>query len=57
MKKAVMSNSKDCSHNSSKFCICGGHSAHDIKKNRNHNSTKSKLQHRRERRAILLYNI
>ena len=28
---------------SRKSCICGGHSANNVKKNRHHNSTKSKF--------------
>lgn len=36
---------------SEKDCICGGHNAHNVKKNKNNNSTKKKLDIRKKRRA------
>lgn len=53
MKKAIGSNSKSCDH-SNKSCVCGGHSTKDVKKNKNHNSTKQKLA-RKEVREYLKY--
>lgn len=55
MKKATQSESKECNH-SDKLCVCGGHSRKDVKKNKNHNSTKIKLQ-RKEVREVLNKNI
>lgn len=52
MKQAVMGQAKDCGH-SKKDCCCGGHSANDVKKNLNHNSTKKKLNIRKSRKSIL----
>lgn len=49
MKQAVMGNAKDYSH-SKKDCCCGGHSANDVKKNKNHHSTKVRLNIRKARK-------
>lgn len=38
--------SKDPENRSNKFCLCGGHSAKDVKKNLHHNSTKKRYQHK-----------
>lgn len=42
------------SHNdcSDKNCVCGGHSQRDVKKNLNHNSTKTKLLRRITRKIL-----
>ena len=40
---------KDPENRSNKFCLCGGHSAKDVKKNLHHNSTRKKYNHRVER--------
>lgn len=52
MKQATMSNSNKCNH-SDKDCVCGNHSARDVKKNKHHNSTASKLSVRKTRRVTL----
>ena len=45
---------KNAKHNqdgrSRKFCVCGGHSANDVKKNLHHNSTLKRLWIKRNRR-------
>jgi len=38
---------------SDKDCICGGHNAHNVKKNINNNSTKKRLEIRKKRRDRL----
>lgn len=49
MKQAVNgSNKQGCSD---KLCCCGGHSSHDVKKNKHHNSTKMKILIRKSRKA------
>jgi len=35
---------------SSKLCVCGGHNATNVKSNKNHNSTKKKLEIRKKRK-------
>jgi len=35
---------------SEKDCVCGGHNAHNVKKNKNHSSTKKKLDIRKKRK-------
>lgn len=52
MKRAIFSNSKQCNH-SKKDCVCGSHSAKDIKKNTNHNSTKKRLQYRTSKKHAI----
>lgn len=44
-------NSKFEEH-SKKDCVCGGHSAKDVKKNKNHNSTRTKLNRRKMRKFL-----
>lgn len=51
MKKASMLNSRSCDH-SDKMCVCGGHSRKDVKKNKNHNSTKRKLSVRKTKQTL-----
>ena len=47
MKDYIMfGRAKDPENRSKKFCLCGGHSAKDAKKNLHHNSTKKKYQYR-----------
>lgn len=48
MKKAIALNSKHTEH-SKKDCVCGGHSKHDVAKNKHHNSTKMRLNIRKVR--------
>lgn len=50
MKKAILSNSKHQNECSNKHCICGGHNLNNPKKNKNHNSTKSKLNIKEKRK-------
>lgn len=50
-KTAVMGN--ECTNHSKKDCCCGGHSANDVKKNKNHHSTKAKLLIRKSRKSKL----
>lgn len=37
---------------SCKLCVCGGHNASNAKRNRNHNSTKARLNIRKQRQFI-----
>ena len=41
---------------SKKYCCCGGHNSKNIKKNKNHNSTKSKLSIKENRKFKLNTN-
>lgn len=52
MKYAIDSNSKGCQH-SDKYCVCGGHSAHDSTKSVTHNSTRIKMKRRQTRKALM----
>ena len=37
--------SRDPENRSGKDCICGGHSANDVSKNKHHNATRARLNH------------
>jgi len=39
--------SKDPENRSKKYCVCGGHNASNVSRNKNHHSTKNKLNHRK----------
>jgi hypothetical protein len=52
MKVAINGGAKHPDNCSDKDCICGCHSASDVKKNKNHNSTKQKLNHRKESKFV-----
>jgi len=41
---------KDWRDRSDKECVCGGHSFKDVKKNKNHNTTKSRLSNKANRK-------
>ena len=50
MKYMLFHKAKDPENRSKKYCICGGHSHKDVKKNLNHHSTKMRLKYRRARK-------
>lgn len=52
MKEAVMSECRDSQNRSKKFCICGCHNASNPKSNKNHNSTRVKLEIRALRNLV-----
>lgn len=47
---AIMSNVRDPWNRSKKSCVCGGHNGTNAKRKLTHNSTRRKLEVRRERR-------
>jgi hypothetical protein len=49
MKKAFAGNKNPKEH-SKKLCWCGGHNASNVKRNKNHHSTKVKLNIQAERK-------
>jgi hypothetical protein len=51
--KAIMSDCRDPYNRSYKLCVCGGHSASDVKKNKHHHATYVRLKIRRSRHARL----
>jgi len=50
MKTVCMSNCKDPENRSKKRCCCGSHSASDVKKNLNHNSTLKRFLYKQSRK-------
>ena len=44
------SNIKDHEDRRRKYCVCGGHNLNNIKRNLNHNSTKKRLEIRKQRK-------
>jgi len=55
MKKAIMSEKRDPENRSSKSCVCGGHNSSNVKSNRSHNATKTKLKRRLEAKSKSQY--
>lgn len=50
-RRAIMTNTKHPEDCSDKVCVCGGHSAHDAKKNKGHHSTKVRILMRKRRQS------
>lgn len=53
-KVTCSSDCKDQENRSRKWCACGGHNAHNMKRNLHHHSTAVRLKRRRQRRAKAL---
>lgn len=49
--KDMFDRARDPQNRSKKYCICGGHSTRDVKKNLNHHSTKMRYLYKLSRRA------
>lgn len=52
MNVADYSTCKDEKDRSKKWCVCGGHNARNVKKNKNHNGTRKRLMIRQRRKFV-----